>query len=156
MGNSTDLVTVEVYYFIHVSTSVVCLHYPNYPTWLYAVSQQLLTITGAGAYRCFKGTLASLLPRVKCGIYTGFDCQSKAYIMEDIQMTAYPNTQATQALDKTRIANQTLSFSHTDKKLHPNEFEQVSWWYHHLHHLHHQLLNASSNKDKAPNRMSRI
>ena len=70
-------------------------------------------------------------------------------------MTAYPNSQDTQAFDKTRITNETQSFSHTDITPYLNELEQVSW-YHQYHITIMRRLIASPNKDEAPNRMSRI
>ena len=73
--------------------------------------------------------------------------------MEDIQMAAFPSTPSAQVFDKTRIANEAKSFSHTDDELYLNELEQVFCWY---YHLHHRLLIVSPNKDKDLNRMSRI
>ena len=72
-------------------------------------------------------------------------------VIEDIIMTAPPTTQDAQAFDKTRIANETQSFSHTDEPLDLNELEQVFCWY---YHLHHRLLIVSPNKDKAPNHVT--
>jgi len=59
-------------------------------------------------------------------------------------MTASPTTQDAIAFDKTKIANETQSFSHTDETLDLNELEQVSCWYYHLH----RRLIISPNKDK--------
>ncbi|MCH8291069.1 hypothetical protein IH992_08230 [Candidatus Poribacteria bacterium] len=70
-------------------------------------------------------------------------------------MTASATTQDAQAFDKTRIANDTQSFSHTDIKPYLNELEQVSWYHQYRITIMRRLI-ASPNKDEAPNRMSRI
>ena len=71
-------------------------------------------------------------------------------------MIASPTTKDAQAFDKTRIANETQSFSHTDKELYLNELEQVSWWYNHRRVFIIDYLSHHRNKDEDPNRMSRI
>ena len=68
-------------------------------------------------------------------------------------MTATPTTQDNQAFDKTQIANETQSLRHTDIKPYLNE--QVSWYHQYRITIMRRLI-TSPNKDKEPNRMSRI
>ena len=70
-------------------------------------------------------------------------------------MTASPTTPSAQALDQMRTSNETQSFSHTDITPYLNELEQVSWYHQYRITILRRLI-ASPNKDKSPNRMSRI